>query len=230
MAEHKGLIALIAGSTGLIGAHLLEIALHSDRYREVVTIGRREQRTQGRKHRHLVVNFDELNDWKALEQADDVFCCLGTTIKKAGSRQAFEKVDRSYPMALARKGLEIGASQFSIVTAQGASSTSPFYYNRVKGLLEEDLAGLDFVGAYVFRPTLLLGERSEKRRGEEFAERAFRILSPIMRGPLAKLKPIDARDVAAAMLCIAEEAPAGLKAFEAEDIRGIVASRESDDS
>lgn len=229
MTEHKRRIALIAGSTGLIGSHLLETLTGSGRYEMVVTIGRRDQANRGSTHRHYVVDFDDLSAWKSIDHVDCVFCCLGTTIRKAGSREAFERVDRHYPVALAKRALELGARQYSIVTSQGASTRSPFFYSRVKGLVEQDLADAGFYGTYFFRPTLLLGERDERRRGEDAAERVLRAAAPLLRGPLAGLKPVHGRVVASAMAAVAEDAPGGLKAFEAADIRAIAAIRTDED-
>jgi uncharacterized protein YbjT (DUF2867 family) len=213
--------ALISGATGLVGRHCLRLLVDSDRYESVITIGRRPMEEIAAKHRHAVVDFDSPEYFDDRLRADDIFCTLGTTIKKAGSREAFSRVDRDYPLSLATQAATAGARQFLVVTAQGADPKSFFFYNRVKGDLERDLSLVPLFGVYVFRPTLLLGDRDEKRRGEQFAEKAFTLTAPILRGPLRKWRPVPAEAVARSMLGVASDEPGGFKAFDAEDIRAL---------
>jgi uncharacterized protein YbjT (DUF2867 family) len=151
-----------------------------------------------------------------LTQADDIFCCLGTTMKKAGSKEAFRKVDYQYPMDIARLGLANGAQQFAIVTAMGADTKSTFFYNRVKGEVERDLAALNYPTLLIFRPSLLLGNRGESRLGERLAEGAMRLLSPIIP---AKYKGVDGSKVANAMLATMQQGLVGKHVFESDRLQ-----------
>lgn len=214
--------ALVAGSTGLVGGHLLQKLLDSDAYARVVTLGRRPAPPRGEKHTHHVVSFDHLDAAREHLHADDVFCALGTTIKKAGSKEAFEQVDFHYVRHLARITREAGARQFLLVSAHGANPHSLVFYNRVKGEAERAVGIEPFAGVYLFRPSLLMGERDEPRPAEAFFQKAMRPLAPLMIGPLANARPIEARDVAAAMVGAALAAPGGVRVYEGKEMRAIL--------
>ncbi len=134
------------------------------------------------------------------EHCDDLFCCLGTTIRKAGSQDAFRRVDHDYPLALARLGKAAGAQQFLMVSALGADARSPVFYSRVKGEAEHDIAAIGLQKAIFMRPSILLGERHEPRPGERAGIFVGQLIAPLLVGPLRKYRPIHADDVAAAML------------------------------
>jgi uncharacterized protein YbjT (DUF2867 family) len=211
--------ALLLGATGLVGGQCLELLLHDDSYGRVVTLGRRLLPVKHEKLEQHAIDFERAGDFAELIRAQDVFCCLGTTIKKAGSREAFRKVDFDYPVRLAELALARGAEQFLLVSALGASPRSSVFYNRVKGETEAAIAGLSFKGVQIFRPSLLLGEREEFRPGERVAEKASWLFSFLLVGSLGKYKPVQARAVAAAMLQVATENPAGVNIFESDRIR-----------
>lgn len=215
--------AMVAGATGLVGSQVVELLLESGHYQKVYLLSRRKT---GFKHplaEELIINFDSLNSGdQPLPIADDVYCCLGTTMKKAGSKQAFRKVDFAYPYALARQALKSGASQYLLVSAMGASRKSFFFYNKVKAELEENLCKLsDYKQLAIFRPSLLLGERQEPRFGEKIAEKLMIFLSPVMRGPLRKYRPIHARSVAKGMLNVALQELRGVHIYESEEIKSL---------
>lgn len=215
--------ALVAGATGLVGGHLVEMLLAEDGYARVVTLGRRPlARAAHPRLTHHVVDFDDLEASRDLLRADDVFCALGTTIKKAGSKAAFEQVDLVYPKKLARLSRLEGASQLLLVSAAGANPDSWIFYNRIKGEVERSVGVEPFHGVYFFRPPLLLGERDEARPGEAFAARILGPISPLLVGPLSNLRPMPARDVAAAMIAAARAAPGGVRAFDPREMRAIL--------
>ena len=145
--------AIIAGATGLVGGFCLQRLLRDSRYTSIHSVARRPS---GLSHPRLVeheLDFDTLEHQALLPRVDDVYCCLGTTIGKAGSRNAFEKVDHDYVLALARVTRLGGAQRFLLVSALGADPVSSVFYNRVKGCAEVDIQQLDFPSLHIFRPS-----------------------------------------------------------------------------
>lgn len=220
-----GRTAILLGATGLVGGHCLELLLEDDAYGVVVSLGRRKS---GREHAKLSehqIDFERLEDYSHLFRGDDLFCCLGTTIKKAGSQAAFRRVDFTYAVESARLASENGMKQFLLVSALGANARSRVFYNRTKGEVEETIAKLPFHGVQIFRPSLLLGERREFRAGERVAEKVMKLFSFLLAGPLRKYRPVHARTVAEAMIRVGLQRPAGVNAFESDRI--IEIARES---
>jgi uncharacterized protein YbjT (DUF2867 family) len=213
--------ALLAGATGLVGGHCLDLLLHDDAYGQVTVLGRRELGTTHRKLVQRVVDFDRLAELDDVPRVDDVFCCLGTTMKQAGSEEAFRRVDFTYVYELVRLASRHRAGQFLLVSALGANRQSRVFYNRVKGEVEEAVRKLPFDGVHIFRPSLLLGDRRESRPGERLAILAGRALGFVFIGPLGRYRPIAARAVAAAMVRIAKEAARGVHVYESDRIRAL---------
>jgi uncharacterized protein YbjT (DUF2867 family) len=214
----KSRTALLLGATGLVGGHCLDQLLADETYTHVTTLGRRPLQQTHARLTHHVIDFDKLADVADVLAADDVFCCLGTTIKQAGSQEAFRTVDFTYPFEVARIALVKGAHQYLLVSALGANSSSVFFYNRVKGETEDAIRALDYEGVYIFRPSLLTGNREEKRRGEQIAEAVLNTFSFALYGPLRSFRPTAARDVAAAMIRVAKQQPGGVQIYEPEAI------------
>jgi uncharacterized protein YbjT (DUF2867 family) len=159
--------ALIIGATGLIGSELVNLVSQSDYYQKIYVLVRRETGLGTDKIEEILVNFDDLEESLKSIQADDVYNCLGTTMKNAGSKEEFYKVDFSYPIEIARMMRKKGSDTFLNVSALGANKSSLIFYNRVKGELEEALQETGFDSLVIFRPSLLLGNRNEKRFGED---------------------------------------------------------------
>ena len=192
--------ALILGPTGLVGSYLLPLLIEAPEYERVIAFSRRPLELR---HAKLGVVLDELSalTQRAAElQADDIFCCLGTTIKVAKTQQAFLAVDYQAPMDAARLQERRGGKRFALVSSLGADPGSAFFYTRVKGVVERDLGGLGFARLYVARPSLLLGQRRETRLAETFGELGAVPLSPILRGAWRKYRPIQAATVAENLL------------------------------
>ncbi|GAB3018657.1 Rossmann-fold NAD(P)-binding domain-containing protein [Spirosoma pulveris] len=211
--------ALVLGATGLIGNLLTHQLVDSQLYSQVKVLVRKPLTWQ---HPHLQeVHFEFDHPNGLIIQADDIFCCLGTTMKKAGSKEAFQKVDYQYPMTIARMGLTNGAKQFAIVTSMGADTESSFFYNRVKGEVERDLAGLNYPTLLIYRPSLLLGNRAgqgDNRLGERLAEGAMRLLKPLIP---AKYRAIEASKVAKAMLTTTQQGLTGKTVFESDALQAF---------
>lgn len=200
--------ALLAGATGLVGSHVLQLLLADDAYSHVVTLGRRASPVQ---HPKLEQRGGDLG---GLEALDDVFCCLGTTIRKAGSQEGFRRVDYDMIVDLARAGVRAGATQFLLVSAIGADPASRVFYSRVKGEAEAAVRQLPYRGIQIFRPSLLLGERAEFRLGERIAMIAAPAVKLALVGRLRRYRPIEAAAVARAMVRVAKEAPRGPNVYE----------------
>lgn len=213
--------ALLLGATGLIGGHVLRLLLADDAYSRVVTLGRKPRARAHAKLSQHAVNFDKLDEHAALFQADDVFCCLGTTIKRAGSQEAFRRVDFTYVAESAKTARQQGAKQFLLVSSLGADARSSVFYSRVKGEVEAAVSELEFDGVQIFRPSLLLGERAAVRAGEKFAEKIAGLFSFAFVGPLKKYRPIEARTVAAAMVSVAKQHPRGVNIYESDRIQSL---------
>ncbi|OJH37774.1 oxidoreductase [Cystobacter ferrugineus] len=210
--------ALVAGASGLVGGWLLDTLLADPRYREVHSLGRRALPRQHPKLVQHTVDFARLGG-EPLPAAQDAFCCLGTTIKKAGSQEAFRAVDHDAVLAFAQAARAAGVQRFLVVTALGANARSRIFYNRVKGQVEEALASLGFESLVILQPSLLLGERTERRAGERAAVAVSRALAPLLR-PLAS-RPIEARTVARAMVALAREAQVGVRVVPSGDLQAL---------
>ncbi|KMY28988.1 oxidoreductase [Lysinibacillus xylanilyticus] len=194
--------AIVVGATGLTGTSLVEQLCENDEYVSVTVIARRAPAYSHPKLEVKIRNFDTLEE-KDIEFAHELYCCLGTTIKKAGSREEFEKVDFEYPLTIASLAKKRGIPHMLVITAMGANESSPFYYNRVKGKLEHDLMELGLQRLSIIRPSLLVGEREEFRLGEKAGEKVLKLVKPLLVGPLKRSRAIEASQVAKAMIVIA---------------------------
>jgi uncharacterized protein YbjT (DUF2867 family) len=209
--------ALLAGATGLVGSHLLTQLLQDPGYARVVALSRRPLPATDPRLDARVVNFDRLADTD-LPRVDDVYCALGTTIRHAGSRDAFRRVDHDYVVALARRAAGLGAARFLLVSSIGADPRSPVFYSRVKGETERAVAAVGFQAVHLLRPSILIGERSERRPLERLMIGAFTGIAPLLAGPLRKYRPIAAEVVARAMRAAARSDVRGTHVHESDRI------------
>jgi uncharacterized protein YbjT (DUF2867 family) len=192
--------ALVAGSTGLIGLCLLNRLTKDSRYERVIALSRRPLLYSHPKLTVLIVTLESLPQVAPTLKADDWFCALGTTIKLAGTQEAFRRVDYEYPLVLGMQAASSGSKQFLLVSSIGATPTSSIFYSRVKGETERDLSALAIPQLHLFRPSLLLGDRAEYRGGERFWGILMKGLNPILQGSLRKYRSIQGDTVAAAMI------------------------------
>lgn len=207
--------ALLLGATGLVGGECLSLLLEEPRYATVFAPSRRPLGA----HPKLVgqsVDFETPPVLPAELAGGDVFCCLGTTIAKAGSPASFRRVDYDYVLALARRASERGMRQFVLVSSLGADPRSKLLYPRVKGEAERDIAALPFESVHLLRPSLLLGKRGESRPAEAAVQALAPLLSWVLVGPLRKYRPIGAVVVAKAMLRLAAQAAPGVQIIESD--------------
>ena len=205
-------IALL-GATGLVGGHVLDLLIRDPSFERIVVLARRKfaEATAPRVEAH-VVDFDRLGDRPDLLGVDQVICALGTTIKAVGgSRQRFRQVDHEIPLAAATIAARKGAHHFLLVSSIGASAGSRIFYSRVKGELEDSLRSVPFRSLTIVRPSFLLGDRAERRLGEQVARR-FGSLLP------GRYRPVEARDVAAALVRAARDDTPGMHIIESDEI------------
>ena len=205
---------LLIGSTGLVGRHVLDQALADPRVTDVISIARRPLPAHP-KLQSPVVDFDRLPHDADWWRADAVICALGTTMRAAGSEAAFRKVDHDYPLAVARLARHHGTSAYVLNSAVGADVSSRFFYNRVKGELERDLAGLDFASLTLVQPGLIGGRRAEFRLGERAAVGALTLLGPLLPRRW-RINPAHA--IAQAMLEAAINAPPGMHVITSDQL------------
>ncbi len=206
----KSRVALVAGSTGLIGSQLLELLLGDNDYTKVIALSRKPLSISHAKLENVVLEADELRNHNELK-ADDVYCCLGTTIRQAKSKEAFRKVDFDYPVELATLLKASGANQFLLVSALGSDKNSRIFYNRVKGEVEESIDKIGFSAYHIFRPSLLIGQRKEARAGEDAAKVVYKIFGFLIP---AKYKGIESLKVACAMQHVAKIGKPGKFIYE----------------
>ena len=181
----------IAGASGLVGSHLLTLLLRE--FDQVAAMTRRPLGVSA-------PNLREIAFGDPLPSIDAAFCCLGTTIKKAGSQEAFRKIDFDAVVAFAKASRAAGARSFAIVSSVGASPASSNFYLRVKGETEAAVAALGFERLAILRPSLLVGNRAESRPGEKIGIAFASAAGFLLVGPLRKYRAVSAERVAAAML------------------------------
>ena len=194
--------ALVLGATGLVGSHCVEHLAEHASYGSVTCLVRRPATppipARGKVHERIV-DFSAL-ELADVEPVDDVFCAIGTTMKKAGSREAFRRVDFELPLRVTELAVSVSAKRLALVSSVGANAGSSNFYLRTKGELEEVLAKLPVGALHILRPSLLLGERAESRPGEAIASVLSRATSGLLVGRLRKYRPIEADQVARAMI------------------------------
>lgn len=205
--------ALIVGSTGMIGRLLTDRLLKDDFYSEIKTLVRKPSGITHPKLNEVVVDFDNLDE--STIEANHIFCTLGTTIKTAGSKANFRKVDFDYPLRTATAAKKNGATFYGIVTAMGSDANSWFFYNQVKGEIEDSLKEIGFKSLGIFQPSMLLGDRKEERTAESIGQKAMTTLDFLIP---KKYKAIHGDKVAAAMQKIAKNEPQGITVLESDEM------------
>lgn len=206
--------AIVIGATGLVGTELVKQLLSDKDYSLVKVFLRKKMDMEHPKLEQHVVNFEKLEESKELIKGDVVFCCMGTTIKVAGSQDAFFKVDHTYPFYFAQLAKSNGVEKFLLVSSLGADKNSPNFYLRVKGQIEWELEKLKFKNLIILRPSMLLGDRKEFRLGELIGKVVMRALGFIFIGKLKKYKAIEAGTVAKAMILLSKNELGDLAIFQ----------------
>jgi len=226
----SGLTAIVAGGSGLIGGFCLRGLLADDRYGQVIALLRSPIDLHHPKLKQRIVDFNRLEQIPEFLHADELFCCLGTTIRKAGSKEEFRKVDFHFPLQLARRASSSKVKQFLMVTSLGANSTSSVFYNKVKGEVEQEVAKLPFSSVHFFRPSLLLGTRSEFRLGERVGAKLMGMLHFFIVGKWRRYRAIKASVVARGMVHAARLALPGVHYYESNVIESMLETNGSESS
>lgn len=203
-------VALIFGASGLVGSHCLQELLLNSNYGKVIAFTRRSLGISHPKFVEVIIDFNSLDDIAHTLVGDDLFYCMGSTLKKAGSQQEFRKIDLNYPLSIATIAAKNGVKKWIMVSSVGASKSATSFYLRVKGEAEYSISTLGFQEIHFFRPSLLLGERAEHRIAESLGKSVMRLLSPIMVGALKKLRPVEASRVANEMVVVAQSCSPGI--------------------
>ncbi|MEK2644741.1 oxidoreductase [Bdellovibrio sp. BCCA] len=211
----------MVGATGLVGHELLLILAHLEQVTKVKAISRSPMGKIPPHTENIILNFDKLKDHPDALKAQIFICCLGTTIKKAGSQEAFRKVDYKYVLEFAKLAEQVKAQKFIVISAMGADANSSVFYNRVKGEMEKSLRELKIPQIEIFRPSLILGERKEQRSGEGVAQKLSSYINPLLVGPLRKYRAIKATDIAKAMAIAALNFQPGFHIYQSDQIQHI---------
>lgn len=215
--------ALLLGATGLIGSHLLKQLLEHDIYDSVRLVGRRHPGIDDPRIESLTCDLDALpNCAPGTFRVDVVFCCLGTTLRKAGSREAFRKVDHDYCVAAATLAQAAGVRHFVMVSAVNANANGVSYYARVKGETERDVMALGLPRVTFMQPSLLEGERDEMRFAEEMGIKAMGLVKPLLGWTRADWLPVPAAHVATAMWMAANTEGPACQRLRYRDIERLV--------
>ena len=214
--------AILFGSSGFIGSHLLQELLNNDAYEQVTIVVRKEINITHPKLNTLLGDFHSLPQLIENIAVDEVFITLGTTKKHTPNQQEYYQVDHDYPVLAGKIAKENGAKSVFIVTAIGANSNSKIFYSKTKGDAERDIIALDFEQTHIFEPSMILGNRIENRPAEKVFMKIVSLINPLLVGSMKKYKGIDGKDVAKAMIKSAEKQTNKLKIYQWEDMNGLL--------
>ncbi|MBT4974444.1 MAG: hypothetical protein MUR28_03085 [Candidatus Thioglobus sp.] len=206
--------SIIVGSTGLVGGNVIKVL--SNKKQRAVALTRRSIPNLPPNITEMIIDFDAFEKNGSLPSCNNVFICLGTTIKTAGSKENFRKVDIDYCLSIARKAKESGAETLSLISSIGANSSSKNFYLKTKGELEESIQRIGFSTVNIFRPSFLVGERSEKRLAEKIAINLAKIMDLFLIGTASKYRSVKAESLAKTMVLKADN-KSGVNYFYFDD-------------
>ncbi|MBN2275425.1 MAG: NAD(P)H-binding protein [Bacteroidales bacterium] len=195
--------ALLFGSTGLVGSNLLKLLIKEEAYDRIIIFNRRPVGVVSTKTEEIITDFSDMQEIASNISGDDLFCCLGTTIKKAKTQEKFRQVDYELPVTLAEIASRKQLKHCVVISSIGANAGSKNFYLRTKGEMEQVLLKTLGQKVIIVRPSMILGDRTEFRFGEEIAKLLMSILKPLFIGRLSRYKGIQAADIARAMLQLA---------------------------
>lgn len=214
--------AVLFGANGFIGSYLLQELLNNNDYEQVIIVVRKPQNITHPKLKTLIGDFHTLPQLKESLVADEIFIVLGTTKKQTPDEKAYYQVDHDYPVSAAKIAKENGATSVFVVSAIGANTSSSFFYTKTKGELERDIMALNFEHTHIFQPSIITGNRKEKRTAEKIAVKIVSVINPLLVGKLSKYKGIDAKDVAKAMNNAAKNQSEKIKVYRWKEMNGLL--------
>ncbi|MDL2141258.1 oxidoreductase [Flavobacterium tructae] len=214
--------AIVYGASGLVGSYILENLLNNATYEQVIIVVRRDLNIQHPKLKMLIGDFNTLS--KVIEdiQVDEVFIALGTTQKKTPDKKLYYQIDHDYPILATKLAKENGAKAVFLVSALGANAKSSIFYTKLKGETEQDIISLNLEHTYIFRPSMILGDRKESRPMEKVFIGIFKLINPLFLGSLSKYKGIEAEDIAKAMVKSAERLDQKVKILYWEEMTTLL--------
>ena len=214
MNHEASRVALVIGASGLTGAKLVRALLDTPAYTRVLALSRRPLPLSHDRLANRVLRFEDMEAQLQGSHCHDAFCCLGTTIRAAGSQPAFRAVDQDLVLRFARLALQLGARQIVVVSSVSANAQSKNFYLRVKGETERALADMKPEGLHLMQPSLMLGARRESRWQETLAKGAALLAGPFLIGDASRWRAIRAEAVAAAMVTAALTGRRGVHRYE----------------
>ena len=221
MAEGQGSVALLAGASGLTGRRTLDALLAAPDVSRVIAVTRRPVGGEHPRLANRIVQFERLESQLKGTLCDVALCCLGTTLRKAGSQQRFRAVDIDCVLTFARAAKAANARRFVVMSSVGADPNARNFYLRTKGEMEEDLEGVGFESLDILQPSMLLAWRAEMRPLELAASALMPLAAPLLRGKYAPYRAISARTVASAMLGATRSGRRGVQRYTYEGIQAL---------
>jgi len=223
----SGKTAVIVGATGLVGRELLNVILAHDYYNRILIVGRRSPEIKDNRIEELILDFNKLADYKDKIHGNDYYCCVGTTMDQAKTKEGFFRIDFTFPMEFAKIAKEDPKfEKFNLVSSYGASPESSLFYNAVKGQLEEALKDLNLKTLHIYQPSLLLGARPHFRIWEELAKLASGVLSFFIIGSRLRFWAIKGSEVAEAMFYVSKGEETGVHVHKPLEMKKISKRKE----
>ena len=214
--------AIVYGASGLVGSYILDNLLNNANYEQVIIVVRKALNIQHPKLKTLIGDFNTLSEVAKGIQVDEVFIALGTTQKKTPDKKLYYQIDHDYPILATKLAKENGAKAVFLVSALGANAKSSIFYSKLKGETERDIISLNLDHTYIFRPSMILGDRKENRPAEKFFIGIFKFINPIFVGGLSKYKGIEATDIAKAMVNSANALNEKVKILHWEEMTALL--------
>jgi uncharacterized protein YbjT (DUF2867 family) len=214
--------AILLGATGLTGGILLQKLLNDPQYEKILLFSRSSVKIENSKIEEHLVDLFQLEKYKEQFKADQVFCCIGTTKNKTPNEEAYRKTDYGIPVTAAKLCKENGISTFAVISALGGNPDSRMFYNKIKGEMQRDVLAQKIKNTYIFKPSLLAGDRGEKRFFENLVQQAMKILNYALIGSLKKYRSIHPETIARAMIIVANK-DYQKSVIESDEIKKIAA-------
>ncbi len=214
--------AILFGASGFVGSYLLEELLNHPAYEQVTIVVRKPLDIYHSKLKMLTGDYQSLPGLSEDVEGDDVFITLGTTKKKTPNEADYYQVDHDYPVLAARMAKEKGAKSVFLVTAIGANIHSSIFYVRTKGETERDIIALNYEHTYIFRPSMIMGNRKENRPMEKIVMKVWAVITPLLVGKLDKYKGIKGEDIAKAMNQAAKNPTEKVKIFHWKEMNDLL--------